>query len=489
MNTNDSGIEQFPTPMQRALRGVSTVVATLGLVGLVLVFGSLIFGETRDRLDFWITHVFAALACVLLMYGGYRIGNHAQPARRSSGEAKRAAGPPTLSEPDGIGGTAGLFGRWQRLRNRLKLSSSDWFVLRALIGGLLFAPIAEAIRSGLAVYIVGALVVALLIYLAYRSANDARQALRTAGEAPNTVAKSAPQVESKAGGARATMSSNACGTLELPARFPTERNALNLVFSVLLMLAGFPVLVLGFVGLVSGNIPGLVWVHNKRPFSLTMSELISGDHPGPLAGTIVLMVVGAVLMYIGYCNARRALRASREAPIAATDPGAPAQSPRPSQVAAREPRIPLRDQFFDLFKRRKFGPLSASPAAVFVVIGLGAVLIIKAMSLPKGSLPRELAADNVLEGSVLRTKVMEFYQKLGRLPQPSEAQAFYMAPPDLQRAQSVVWDPVGRMIVITAGEPQPGKRFALHAEERNGELHWTCRSIDFEVKYLPRSCR
>ena len=125
-----------------------------------------------------------------------------------------------------------------------------------------------------------------------------------------------------------------------------------------------------------------------------------------------------------------------------------------------------------------------------ILIALVLIALI-AIAIPAyhGFRPRALISEALIDGGGLRTRVAEFYEKHRRLPLDAEAKAFQMGPPDLKRAQSVVWDPAGRTIVITVGEPQPGKRVSLLAEERDGVLAWTCRTIDLEPKYLPGSCR
>jgi len=125
-----------------------------------------------------------------------------------------------------------------------------------------------------------------------------------------------------------------------------------------------------------------------------------------------------------------------------------------------------------------------------VLIAVALIALI-AIAIPAyyGFRPRALISEALIDGDGFRSRVAEFYQEHRRLPQTSEASVFQPAPPDLKRAQAVVWDPASRTIVITVGEPQPGKRVALHAEERDGVLAWTCRTIDLDPKYLPGSCR
>ncbi len=55
--------------------------------------------------------------------------------------------------------------------------------------------------------------------------------------------------------------------------------------------------------------------------------------------------------------------------------------------------------------------------------------------------------------------------------------------------KSVGWDAERRAIVVVLGERDSGKRFEIAAVENAGALEWVCRTIDFDVKYLPASCR
>ena len=121
-----------------------------------------------------------------------------------------------------------------------------------------------------------------------------------------------------------------------------------------------------------------------------------------------------------------------------------------------------------------------------VLIVVAAAFVIPAYH---GYRPRALINEALADALELRTRVSEFHETRRRLPQESEAGAFQVPPSDLKRAQSVAWDAAGRRIVVTTGDPQPGKRFALQAEVRDGTLTWTCRTIDLDVKYLPASCR
>lgn len=126
-----------------------------------------------------------------------------------------------------------------------------------------------------------------------------------------------------------------------------------------------------------------------------------------------------------------------------------------------------------------------------VLIAAGVILLLFLIPAYQGTRSKTLIAETFKEGFDLKTRLEEFYDKQHKLPLDAEAKVFQMGPSDLNRAQSVVWDPVGRRIIIAVDKPQSesGKRFTLHAEERDGTLTWTCRTIDLEVKYLPASCR
>ena len=126
-----------------------------------------------------------------------------------------------------------------------------------------------------------------------------------------------------------------------------------------------------------------------------------------------------------------------------------------------------------------------------VLILVVLLVIAAAILIPsyQGYRPRQLISEALVEGLALRTRVTEIYESRRRLPLESEAVALRIPQSELKRAQSVVWDAAGRRVVVTVGDPQPGKRFAFHAEERDGNLTWACRTIDLEAKYLPASCR
>jgi Pilin (bacterial filament) len=101
---------------------------------------------------------------------------------------------------------------------------------------------------------------------------------------------------------------------------------------------------------------------------------------------------------------------------------------------------------------------------------------------------RERASEGLSRATALRAPVAEFYANERRLPDAREAAKFTESEP-MKFTKSVGWDAERRAIVATMGEREQGKRFEIAAVEKDGALEWVCRTIDFEAKYLPASCR
>jgi hypothetical protein len=101
---------------------------------------------------------------------------------------------------------------------------------------------------------------------------------------------------------------------------------------------------------------------------------------------------------------------------------------------------------------------------------------------------RERASEGRSIAMTMRTPVAEFHANQRRLPGPQEAAQFTYREP-MKFTKSVAWEPARRAIVVTLGEREEGKRFEFAAVEKDGELEWVCRTIDFDAKYLPSSCR
>ncbi len=103
--------------------------------------------------------------------------------------------------------------------------------------------------------------------------------------------------------------------------------------------------------------------------------------------------------------------------------------------------------------------------------------------------PQAKVSEAVLAASKSRSELTEFFEKERRLPGPDEAARFHAERPS-KYVESVVYEPGQARVVVTLREVQPGKRFALYADVRDGKLvAWNCRTIDLETKYLPSSCR
>ena len=103
--------------------------------------------------------------------------------------------------------------------------------------------------------------------------------------------------------------------------------------------------------------------------------------------------------------------------------------------------------------------------------------------------PRAKVAEGVLLASSLKEPIVAFYIEHKRLPASHESEKFLAEGGRYTR--SAIYDADQRMIVVTMGEMGvlEGKRLALHVEERDGTISWTCRTIDIDRRYLPAACR
>ena len=137
-------------------------------------------------------------------------------------------------------------------------------------------------------------------------------------------------------------------------------------------------------------------------------------------------------------------------------------------------------------------PPSAWTAVGGIALGavwLAVVLAMLVMNAAYGDYSmRAKLSEAVLAASGTRAGLTEFYDKERRLPGPEEAGRFRADRPSTW-VESVVYQAAEKRIVVTLREIQPGKRFALYADERGGTLAWTCRTIDVEKKHLPAACR
>jgi YD repeat-containing protein len=102
--------------------------------------------------------------------------------------------------------------------------------------------------------------------------------------------------------------------------------------------------------------------------------------------------------------------------------------------------------------------------------------------------PRAKVSEAILAAGSIRMQVTEFYDEHRRLPTLHEASRFRTERPS-RWVETIGYDAAGKRIEVTLREIFPGKRFALQAHEGDGQLTWTCRTIDLEKKHLPASCR
>ena len=101
---------------------------------------------------------------------------------------------------------------------------------------------------------------------------------------------------------------------------------------------------------------------------------------------------------------------------------------------------------------------------------------------------REKVAEGVSIVATLQSPIAAFYETHKRLPDQREAAQFRHSSP-MKFTASVGWDAARKAIVATLGEHFNGKRFEIAAQEKDGALVWTCRTIDLEPKYLSGACR
>jgi len=116
-------------------------------------------------------------------------------------------------------------------------------------------------------------------------------------------------------------------------------------------------------------------------------------------------------------------------------------------------------------------------------------LLIVAPAMYTDYTPRSKVSEGVSLGFSLKSPITDFYEEHQRLPAPHEAGKFRVD--GGKYTESVVYDAEKKMIVVTVGDPSylRGKRFAIHAEEKNGKISWNCRTIDLPERDLPPACR
>lgn len=121
------------------------------------------------------------------------------------------------------------------------------------------------------------------------------------------------------------------------------------------------------------------------------------------------------------------------------------------------------------------------------ILWLG-IVYIAAAPMYGGYSPRAKVSEALLAATGMRNDLNEFFEKERRLPGPAEAARFRAERPS-KYVENVVYEPGANRVVVTLRDVEPGKRFALHATVREGNLTWSCRTIDLETKYLPSACR
>jgi type IV pilus assembly protein PilA len=137
-------------------------------------------------------------------------------------------------------------------------------------------------------------------------------------------------------------------------------------------------------------------------------------------------------------------------------------------------------------------PRAPSAWTLIGALGMGtlwlAIAYIAVAPMYGGYEPRAKVSEAVLAASATRTELTAFFERERRLPGPAEAARFRVERPS-KYVESVVYEPSQNRLVVTLREIQPGKRFALYAAASEGNLIWSCRTIDLETKYLPSVCR
>jgi hypothetical protein len=155
--------------------------------------------------------------------------------------------------------------------------------------------------------------------------------------------------------------------------------------------------------------------------------------------------------------------------------------------------LPLYADSLYLYRLRRHGK-APKPPSVFTAIGAFLLIVIPGWILYVSMTAhleyqiRERASEGRAIAMTLREPVAEFHANQRRLPGPQDAAQFSYREP-MKFTRSVAWDPARRAIVVTLGEREEGKRFEFAAVEKDGALEWICRTIDFDAKYLPSSCR
>jgi hypothetical protein len=140
------------------------------------------------------------------------------------------------------------------------------------------------------------------------------------------------------------------------------------------------------------------------------------------------------------------------------------------------------------------GGKAPRPPSVFTALGALVVIVVPGYIVYASAVAqleysrRERASEGLARAAALKAPVAEFHAAERRLPGAREA-AKFRETESMKFTKSVGWDAGRRAIVVTLGERDDGGRFEIAAVEKGGALEWVCRTIDFDAKYLPSSCR
>lgn len=144
--------------------------------------------------------------------------------------------------------------------------------------------------------------------------------------------------------------------------------------------------------------------------------------------------------------------------------------------------------------RLQRGGTAPRPPSAFTALGALVIIVVPGYIVYAGAVAqleysrRERASEGLARAAALKAPVAEFHAAERRLPGAQEAANFREIDP-MKFTKSVGWDAGRRAIVVTLGERDDGRRFEIAAVEKDGALEWICRTIDFDAKYLPSSCR
>ena len=206
------------------------------------------------------------------------------------------------------------------------------------------------------------------------------------------------------------------------------------------------------------------------PFVLS---LYIASHEGEKFWAIALVAIYIAVAYVlvpVYANAlyHRHLQAQLRRAAEATE-----------RAAAKPKSLPRPPSIWTLLAAILSGAFAFVLAVIFLV----------APAAYSDYMPRAKVSEGVSIAAGMRNEIAEFHVDKKRLPNPQEAERFRFSAP-MKYTESVAYDAERKMIIVTMRDSySEGKRFAMHAIEKEGALTWSCRTIDLPRKYLPGACR